>query len=182
MAEKLGVYGARAGVRDVTSVLRAYRLALRPRLELLSDLFHHDMLHPARTALILIENVQCTDARVLAAAEVTETYDAALRVAHTEIADSLGLEVAALQAAVPDPLADAEMLTEKLVTAPDEVALIATAERLDHARHLHMRERAVWRDYFRQTIDIYLPLAGRVHPELHRRLERWAGAFEQRLR
>jgi (p)ppGpp synthase/HD superfamily hydrolase len=181
MAEKLATYANRAGVDDVPLVVQAYHLAMRPRLERLSDVFHHDMLHPARCALILIE-LHCQEARLLAAAQVTETYLPALRVAREAVAGTLGEDVAKLSAAVPDPQTDPEMLLEKLVTADDDVALIALAERLDHARHLHLRAPAEWRDYFEQTTAVYLPVAGRVHPELHRRLERWAGVFEERLR
>ena len=182
MAEKLAVYAERAGVADVGLVLRAFQLAMQPRLEFLPDVFHHDMLHPARTALILIENTRTTDARVLAAAQLIDTYAPHLRATAQEIAGVLGEDVAKVAAAVPDPAADRETLIEKLVTAADDVALIALAERLDHARHLHMRDPAEWRDYFEQTRAVYVPVAQRVHPELHRRFERWAGAFEQRLR
>jgi (p)ppGpp synthase/HD superfamily hydrolase len=182
MAEKLAVYAQRAGVTDIGLVLQAYQLAMQPRLEHLADVFHHDMLHPARTALILLENVGITAARVLAAAQVIETCVPRLRVVPEEIAAALGADVAALAAAVPDPVADRETLVEQLVTADDNVALIALAERLDHARHLHMRAPREWRDYFEQTVTVYLPLAQRLHPELQRRFERWAGAFEQRLR
>lgn len=181
MAEKLATYANRAGVDDVPLVVEAYHLAMQPRLERLSDVFHHDMLHPARCALILIE-MHCQDARLLAAVQVTETYIPALRVAPATVADALGEGVARLSAAVPDPQTDREMLLEKLVTADDDVALIALAERLDHARHLHLRAPAVWRDYFEQTTAVYLPVAGRINHELHRRLERWAGVFEERLR
>lgn len=181
MAEKLGVYATRAGATDVETIVQAYHLAMRPRLAHLPDVFHHDMLHPARTALILIEDVHCHDAVVLAAALVTETRDPGLRVAREEIAEVMGPDVARVAAAVPDPLAEAETLVEDLVTADRDVALIALAERLDHARHLHMRAPAEWRDYFHQTVTVYMPVAERINPTLLRRFERWAGAFEKRL-
>ena len=180
MAEKLSVYATRAGVDDVPLVTEAYQLAIRPRLEHLSDVFHHDMLHPARTALILIENARCTRASVLAAAQVTETLFPEMRAEPEKIAGSLGKDVALLAEAVPDP-ADEEMLVEQLVTSSDDVALIALAERLDHARHLHMRERSLWRAYFDQTVSVYLPLAQRVNEDLFLRFVRWTSAFEKRL-
>ena len=180
MAEKLGVYAARAGVQDIALVTNAYRLAIRPRLEHLSDVFHHDMLHPARTALILIENARCTKARVLAAAAVTETFAPQMRPPANEIAGALGNEVALLAQAVPDP-AEEETLVERLVTASGDVALIALAERLDHARHLHMRDRSLWRVYFEQTASVYMPLAQRVNEDLFLRFHRWTTAFEKRL-
>ena len=180
MAEKLGVYATRAGVDNVALVTEAYHLAVLPRLAHLSDVFHHDLLHPARTALILIENARCTKASVLAAAEVTETLFPQMRTQPGEIADALGHHVALLAEAVPDP-ADEETLVERLVTASDDVALIALAERLDHARHLHMRERSLWRAYFDQTASVYMPLAQRVSEDLFLRFFRWATAFEKRL-
>ena len=180
MAEKLAVYATRAGVTDVALVVTAYRIALRPRIDHLSDVYHFDMLHPARSALILLENARCTEARVLAAAQVTETLLPQLRVAPPNIDAALGPAVAALARAVPDP-ADEETLVEKLVTADNDVALIALAERLDHARHLHMRDAGGWRAYFEQTVSVYVPLAQRINEELHRRYDRWAQAFAKRL-
>lgn len=181
MAEKLAVYATRAGVADVALVTDAYHLAMPPRLAQLQDVFHPDLLHPARTALILIENAGCSDARVLAAAELTETLVPQMRIATDEIEAALGHEVVALVRAVPDPLTREEALLEELVTADYDVALIALAERLDHARHLHMRTVTDWRSYFDQTVSVYLPLAERVNEELARRFERWASAFQRRL-
>jgi (p)ppGpp synthase/HD superfamily hydrolase len=181
MAEKLAVYATRAHVQNVDLVSDAYHIAMAPRLQFLPDVFHPDMLHPARTALILIENAGCTDARLLAAAQVTETRCPELRVGRDEIA-ALGGDVAQIAGAVPNPLdCDADTLVERLVTADREIAILAVAERLDHARHLHMRDRTAWRDYFDETVAVYLPLADRVQDELARRLERWASAFERRL-
>lgn len=181
MAEKLGVYATRAGVADVGLVSDAYHIAMRPRLRKLSDVFHPDMLHPARTALILIENAGVRDAKLLAAAQLTETLSSDLRVSQDEVV-ALGSDVAEIVEAVPNPLYyEDEMLVERLVTADREIGMIAVAERLDHARHLHMRDAAEWRVYFETTVGVYLPLALRVNEDLARRLERWARAFERRL-
>jgi hypothetical protein len=180
MGEKLAVYAARAGVDDVGLVTDAYHLALQPRLILLPDAFHFDMLHPARTALILIEHAQCRASAVLAAAEMTETFAPELRVPVEEIA-VLGDDVARLAGAIPDPRADADALVEKLVTADENVALIAVAERLDHARHLHMRPETVWRTYYAETVAVYLPLAERLNAELFARFARWARSFQRRI-
>jgi (p)ppGpp synthase/HD superfamily hydrolase len=181
MAEKLAVYATRAGVADVALVTDAYHLAMPPRLAQLHDVFHPDLLHPARTALILIENAGCNDAHVLAAAELTETLAPQMRIAPAEIEAALGHEVVKLVRAVPDPLTRTDTLLEELVTADHDVALIALAERLDHARHLHMRASTDWQSYFDQTVSVYLPLAERVNAELARRFERWATAFQRRL-
>ena len=181
MAEKLATYASRAHVSNVDLITDAYHIAMRPRLLNFPDVFHPDVLHPARTMLILLEDTPVRDARVLAAAALTETLHPALRVDAAD-AGALGGDVAQMVAAVPNPLDLSEdALVEELVTAERDVALIAVAERLDHARHLHMRERETWPAYHAQTVEIYLPLSARLSEELTRRLERWAWSFERRL-
>ena len=181
MAEKLATYATRAGVLDVDLITDAYHIAVRPRLAFLPDVFHPDVLHPARTILILLEDTDCRDSRVLAAAALTETLEPAMRVGAEDVG-ALGSDVAQMVAAVPSPLDVSEdTLAEALVTADQDAALIAVAERLDHARHLHMRERDLWAPYHALTVSIYLPLAARLSAELTRRLERWAWSFERRL-
>ena len=130
---------------------------------------------------VLLEDTPIRDARVLAAAALTETLHPLLRVDAAD-AGALGDDVAQIVAAVPNPIDLSEdVLVEELVTAERDVALIAVAERLDHARHLHMRERDTWAAYHSQTVAIYLPLSARLSEELTRRLERWAWSFERRL-
>ena len=180
MAEKLSVYGQRAGVDDTALVEAAYWAAIEPRVEYFGNVFDFDVLHPARTALNLIELTQCKSAVVLAAAQLVETH-------HTEldgvVSGELPENVRALARVVPSPLTlQSEELLEALVTADDDVALIAVAERLDHARHLHMRDSSLWADFYQQTQEVYLPVAQRLHPELYARYHRWATAFGRRLR
>ena len=180
MAEKLTVYARRAGVTDVALVEDAYWAAIKPRLEHLSDVFHHDMLHPARTALILIEQAGCRSGRLIAAGEFTETLDPAVRVS-PETVRAVSNDVWQTVQAVPSPLEHGEALVEMLVTAEPEVALVAVAERLDHARHLHMRERSTWASFVEQANTVYLPVARRVHEDLYQRFARWANSFQRRL-
>jgi (p)ppGpp synthase/HD superfamily hydrolase len=175
MAVKLGTYATRASV-PAAALVRAYELAVARRLGELADVFHPDLLHPARTALILIEDVHCKDEAVLIAATLTESEFPALRVAQTDVLQ-FGERVAKLVNEIPVP---DEALAEKLVTAAADVALIAVAERLDHARHLHFRDKRFWPAFFEQVRDIYLPVAARVNAQLHARLARWANAFEER--
>ena len=146
MAEKLVVYARRAGVADVALIEDAYWAAIKPRLDYFSDVFHHDMLHPARTALILIEQAGCRSATLIAAGELTETLFEAARVT-PEVVRALNEEVWQSVQAVPDPLESQDMLTEMLISAEPEIALVAVAERLDHARHLHMRDRSTWASF-----------------------------------
>lgn len=180
MAAKLVDYARRAGVADVTLIEDAYWAALQPRLRHYSDVFHHDMLHPARTVLILLEQADCRDETLLAAGALTETVSEAVRVP-LGVVRTVNDVVGELVESVPNPLDDSESLAEELVTAGDDVALVAIAERLDHARHLHMRDAATWRAFHEQVLAVYLPVAQRVDEKLFRRFERWATAFQRRL-
>src|SRR5512146_1237365 len=144
MALKLMAYAQRAGV-EPNPLLQAYRTAIEIRTPVLRDIFHRELLHPARTALILLDDACCRNATLLAAAALVETEHPALRVPASRARTDLGDRAAALMSAVPIPAEAGAALVEQLVTAEEDVALIAVAERLDHARHLHFRERAVWR-------------------------------------
>ncbi len=180
MAHKLAVYAGRAGVPDTGLLLDAYYIAVRPRLARTGDVFHIDILHPARNALILLEHTACRDVRVLAAAALTETFDPTLRAPAAD-KQALGADVVALAEAVPQTGDADDGLLEALLVAELDVVRIALADRLDHARHLHMRARPLWDDYYRQTVDVYLPVAARTEPELFLRFQRWASAFQRRL-
>lgn len=179
MAVKLAAYAQRAGIRPAVLVA-AYQASVARRLRLLGNVFHPDLLHPARTALILLMDTECTDDAVLTAATLLDTEYPELQPPRQQILESFSARVAELVAAVPDPAAD-EALLEDLVLAPRDVALIAVAERLDHARHLHFRDRVHWRPFYQQIIDVYLPFSGRVSEPLQQRLSKWSTAFAKRL-
>lgn len=181
MAVKLAAYARRAGILP-DMLVAAYRVGVERRLHVLGDIFHPELLHPARTALILIEDAGCSDDAVLAAATLVESEFPELRVAVPEIRGAFGEQVADLVASVPDPAAAGEALLEELVLTPRDVGLIAVAERLDHARHLHFRSPALWRPFFAQISNAYLPFSGRVSRPLETRLAHWSVAFaEKRL-
>lgn len=184
MATKVAIYAERAGVNavGVGPIVLAYQLAVDTRLEVLRDVFHPELLHPARSVLILLEDANCTDVATLTAAALTETEFPEMRVPLERIRVSCGQDVAALVAAAPQPVKPPEELLEELVGLRDDVALIAVAERLDHARHLHFRNEKLWPAFFEQIRDVYLPFSGRVNPVLQTRLARWAGAFGNRLK
>lgn len=181
MAARLDDTAARLGVgREGRELIAAaHRAAMRPR-DLRLDARHPDYLHGARTALILMEDAEVRDAPTLAAAIVTETRSALLR-APAETLVGLGAGIAELSAAVPVPAAAGEGLLEALLLTPAPVALIAVAERLDHARHLHLRDRAEWERDHALTCAVYAPFAARVHPRIGRRFEWWCGAFSRRF-
>ena len=164
MANKLGTYAERAGVRS-EPLIDAYFAAVVPRVRAFGDVFHPEILHPARTGLILLEDTDLRDEEPLVTAIQTESEYPELR----------------LSRSVPTPLdGDDDWLLEELVSAPHDVALIAVAERLDHARHLRFRDRDLWMAFHEQCRRVYLPLANRVSAQLGARFERWALSFERR--
>jgi hypothetical protein len=143
----------------------------------------HDprLLHPARTVLILLSDAACRDAELLAAALFVETVDAELQAPLDALAAAGGGASRRLAESVPVPAgAGDEDLLERLVTAPPQATVVAVAERLDHARHLHLRQDLPWPEFHGVIERCYLPAAQRVSPPLARRLERWAEAFRVR--
>ena len=179
MAHKLAVYAERAGVAS-DLIVDAYTAAVSVRIAALQDVFHREMLHPARTVLILLEDTDCRSPDVLAAAAFGETEFPELRVPNDVIRTHFGKTISEMVRAVPQPHECGEELAEQLVIANDDVALIAVAERLDHVRHLHFRDASLWRPFFVQIMDTYLPFSERANGMLARRLSRWATAFEAR--
>jgi hypothetical protein len=169
---------AAARVRAAT----AAALALRDRA--VGDDHDPRLLHPARTVLILLSDAGCRAADVLAAAAFVESLDGALRPPVAVLRRAAGPAAAALAANAPlpeeagDDLGDD--LLERLVTCGEESALIAVAEFLDHARHLHLRPELDWPAVHGLAERAYAPAAQRIAPPLERRLRRWAEAFRTR--
>ncbi|MGK7311171.1 MAG: hypothetical protein ACN0LA_02945 [Candidatus Longimicrobiales bacterium M2_2A_002] len=160
-------------------VLDAFRVAMEPRRSRIDEDHHPDYLHPARTALILMDDTREADPVTLAAALFTETRDPTL----TAPADDLrrvSPEAARLAAEVPVP-ARTERLLEALLALPEPAARVAAAERLDHARHLHIRPREEWAGVHATTRDAYVPVTRRVDPILAARLDWWCDMFERRF-
>lgn len=172
-AEGLGI---RPEGRAIMARAFAAAAAVRSRL----DDHHPDVLHTARTALILMDDVGVTDPELLAAALVLETRDPGL-VATSEALAALGPRVRSLAEAVPVPTAEGDRLLESLLATDREVTLLALAERLDHARHLHLRDRGEWEPGHALTCRAYAPLAGRTDPLLGRRFSWWCRTFQRRL-
>lgn len=146
-------------------------------------------LHPARTIRIMIADGECRSVDALAAAAFVDTVD-------RELVPPPPDRLHAITAAVPAPFAgepdagepDAEepdphddQLLERLVTADIHVGLIAVAERLDHARHIHLRNDIDRPSFHAEVRSVYAPAARRIAAPIARRLDRWADAFERRL-
>lgn len=159
----------------------AHALAMRPRVASLDSQRHPAYLHPGHTVLILMRDAGVVDPTLLAAAALVESEDDDLRIGLDQIRAVVDDDVAAVVAAVPLPgRAD---LTEALVVVPEGVRLVALAERLDQARHAHMREAdGVWRrELLEEVIRVYLPVAERTHAKLAMRFIHWSKAFGRRL-
>jgi (p)ppGpp synthase/HD superfamily hydrolase len=180
MAARVLAAALEAGVprAELPLLERAHRLAMAARSELLDE-HAPDLLHPGRTALILLLDTEESTPGVLAAGMLVESERLDLAVPFDAIAKELGKEVAARVEAVPPR--GAEDQVERLVTAEESVQRIALAERLDQLRHAHL-----WPDVERrraaheQALDLYSPLAQRVHPKLARRYAWWCTTFARK--
>jgi hypothetical protein len=165
---------------DLIRVGRAIDTAMAPRLEMLSDDHHPAFLHPARSVLVLVRDVGAVPGETLVVAALLETEDAELRVPTDEVA-RFGAPTRENLSALPPP-GDAR-LAERLVGLPHELALAALAERLDHLRHLHLRDdlRRDWRGRHREVVEVWLPFAERTEPRLATRFAHWERTFGRRL-
>lgn len=157
-----------------------FRMAMEPRRTRIVEDHHPDYLHPARTVLILMDDAGVDDPRVLTSALFVETRDPAFAVPDATVA-ALNTEVAERRARVPVPEEAGDRLLETLLAADPDTARIAAAERLDHARHLHLRAEGEWLPYHQLTCRTYGPVAERTCAPLGRRLEWWCAAFQRRF-
>jgi hypothetical protein len=160
---------------DANVVRGALAESLEHRDAIVPDDHDTRYLHPARTIRILIADGECRSVDALAAAAFVDTVDPSL-VPRAPIPT-----LRAIVDAVPRPDRDAEELLERIVTADFDVGLVTVAERLDHARHLHLRHDLAWRPFHTQVRSVYIPSARRFSAPIARRFERWADAFERRL-
>lgn len=158
---------------------RAFRAAMEPRRAQLQD-HHPDYLHPARTALILMDDCGVVDPVVLAAAMLAETRDASLAV-DNGVVEGISAGAARSLRRLPSLDGEGDRLLESLLALAPEDAMIAAAERLDHARHLHLRDREEWARYHATTCSTYAPVATRANPRLAQRLHGWCSTFRRRF-
>ncbi|MFS8638967.1 MAG: hypothetical protein FWJ74_12830 [Gemmatimonadota bacterium] len=165
------------GVRSIETALGA---ALSVRVAKLDDDHDPAYLHPGRTVLILLEDVGVTDAAVLSAAALAETLQPELA-APAPVDPALDPASLEILEEVPIPAREGEQLLERLVVASKGARLVALAERLDHARHLHLTDRSRWATIHAETCEVYLPVAVRTDPTLARRFRRWCDVFEERF-
>lgn len=169
------------GEEDVERLGRLHDLAMAPRLAALDDDHHPAYLHPSRSALVLLRDVGRLDLSVFALAMLHDSADFELRP-----------DVEAARALLPATTADTletlpcpgdERLVERLVGLESGAALAVLAERLDHLRHLHMREdrSAGWSVTHDEVGRAWLPFSQRVHPRLATRFAHWHRVFGRRI-
>lgn len=158
-------------------VRAAVQAALEPRDAQIENDHDPRCLAPARTVRIMLADTTCRDCDALAAAAFVDSVDGFG--GNTAV---LTDRAAVLLESVPLPMSqDDDSLLERLVSAPPAAAVIALAERLDQARHLHLRQDLPWDAVLASVRAAYIPAARRAAPLLEQRLARWADAFDRRL-
>jgi hypothetical protein len=183
MARRLHRTASRAGISDRESHLltAAFDQVMARRKTEIPDPAHPEYLHPARTALILLDDAAVVNVPVLVAAIGFDSRRPDLTLPEHAIVELAGTAAVGALRKLPTPgLDDAALLETLVVAEPDELNT-ALAERLDHARHLHLGQTSDWGEFHRQVMAVYLPAARRGHPLLARRFGRWAEAFEWRF-
>lgn len=183
MARSLAVAVRGAGLSDfeVAAVERIFALAMEPRIAMLDDDHHPAYLHPGRSVLILLQDVGCIDVGTLVVAAIHESVDGLLRIPDDRLEHDMGEGEFVALGTIPIP--GEERLLEKLVTLKTGTALAALAERLDHLRHLHLRDdlRDSWRGAHQEVLETWLPFSHRIHPRLATRFEYWTRRFAKRI-
>lgn len=173
-ADRLGV-----SAEDRALLLRAYRQVMEPRRSRIREDHHPDYLHPARTTLILMDDAGERETATLLAALFTETRDPTL-LPPAGALERVSAEAARLAANIPVPDREPHLL-EALLALPAPGGRVAAAERLDHSRHLHIREQVEWQPWHRTTRESYVPATRRVDARLAARLDWWCDMFDRRF-
>ena len=165
---------------EVDLLGRAHALAMEARVLALDDDHHPAYLHPGRTVLVLLRDVDVVPLEALCAAAVHETEDDHLRVQSEAVRGALGDAVAAIVDSLPLP--GDERLLERLVTLEQGPLLAALAERLDQLRHAHLRpDHEWWRAIHEEAGAVWVPVAERTHPRLADRYRHWRRTFGRRM-
>jgi hypothetical protein len=164
---------------DTTRLVAAFEFGHDQRMRVLDDSHHPHALHGARTALILLEDAGFADPDGLALAVLFESRFLELVLDADFIRRVAGDRAAAIAASLP--IGDEQdVALEMLLTAEPAASAVALAERLDHARHLHLEPRVGWPTFHANFEAVYLPVSDRTHPRLARRCRWWSAMFARR--
>lgn len=179
MSERLARDAARAGVHDadVDRLCRVFSAVAEARAARIGNRQHHSVLHTARTALILIADCDINDPALLTAATALDTLDPQLMPGLDTLPLAATERALAAQAFAA---VNSEIVLEELLLADQTVRLLALAEALDHARHLHRQPAAAWAPFHEAACSVFLPIAGRTHDALARRFNWWCDMFRSR--
>lgn len=180
MALRLERAARRAGLReDAARLADTLRAVLRVRATVIPEPHDPDFLHPGRTALILLEDMRVLDPDLLCAALLHDSERPGLDL--REAGRIAGPRATQLAAELPPAEVDSDVRLETLVGLEDDRLLLTLAERLDHARHLHLRPEDRWLALHQQLGSADLPAASRSHPRLAWRLQWWHDNFARRF-
>jgi hypothetical protein len=182
MAERLASAARREGLAatDIAHITRVYNRIIDHRAAFLPHDRYGDELHPGRSAVILLDDVGTPPAAAVVVAIVLDSEHPDWMLAEDEVRELAGGDAAALLDELPAPADDAEHGLETLLAASTGARLAAVAERLDHARHLHLRPPGEWRAFHESIERVYAPIATRTNAMLEYRLARWSGMFRDR--
>jgi len=183
MARRLGRTAKTAGLDepDCARLVAAFTRVMERREAEITEAGHPEYLHPARTALILLDDAHVTNGSALLAAIAYDSVRPELTLPDAEVQELGGVASVAALHQLPAPGLDDGVLLETLVVADPDLLNVALAERLDHARHLHLSKASDWSEFHHQIVTVFMPAARRGHPMLARRIGRWAEAFEWRF-
>ena len=158
---------------------KAIEAAMAPRLAAIEDDHDPDYLHPARTVLVLLDDVGLADPVALAAASLLDTRRDDLEVPDRVVTERVSSAVTAFRNSVPRSGSGA--LLEDLLASEPDVALVALAERLDHIRHAHLwGDLSEARAAHQEATEVYLKMAERTHALLAARYASWCRSFRER--
>jgi hypothetical protein len=166
---------------DLQLLDAALSASLSHRDEILPDDHDIDALHAARSVLILLDDARVTDPVALAAAALLESERPDLDVVATggyTPPDAVLRVLAAMPSHTAVPL---DVLLEELLPLEPDLMAVVLSERIDHARHLHLRPRELWQAGLEVEEAVYLPLAARYGGLIGRRYARWHRAFTARI-
>jgi hypothetical protein len=174
--------------KDSHLAIASFRMAMQLRGEFVAEEADHRFLHPARSLLVLLEDVGETRPDLLAAAPLMESLEPHLvREAPAGAPEPIRSVLAGLPrlpgglGGTAGPDAEARWLEDLVVAEPGMQGLIL-AEALDQFRHLHLRPDGPFRNRILQRAEgVLVPLAQRLGGKLDRRMGWWWSRVGQRL-
>jgi len=194
MEGRLGQAVAAHGMADgewalIRGALREAMAPREPSVGILPSEEHPDFLHPGRTVLILLSDLELRVPELLVLGALAESRNLRLRLSEAVILSRFRSRWVEEWLALPLPpwreapaTARVGELLEALVLASREVRTIVLAEALDHLRHAHLLESAEEQVATRTLAEsVYAPLASRTDPVLERRLQWWVRRVGSRL-